>query len=154
MLSPNGLYSKKYVYSEPYYTDKCLVVIKEGADNTSSLKGKRIGVILDSIGKIRVQNYLENNNITATIVEYPTYEIMLNDLLSGAVYAAILPKVEYREYSNVYDTQLHSLKLPDVGYSVICNPEDADLITVINSVISEIKKTGELDALIKKYIGE
>ena len=153
MQCPKGLYPSKYTYSEPYYTDRCLVIIKRDADAYESFEGMTIGCIANSICESKLKIYAEKNKQQITVQKFPTYELMLNALQLQQINACVMPGAVYKKYaSNAFRT--HDTNLGDIEYSVVCSSENSGLITAVNNVINDMKSSGELDKMIQKYLGE
>lgn len=153
MQCPKGLYSSKYLYSDSYYTDSCIIAIKGGGDESVPVSELSFGVLSNSICSVRITTYLSAEGLRSTVTEYPTYETLLNALKRGEVRACVLPGIYYKKYAAEYSLKQHSVKLPDIEYAIVCNPENEDFIYLANTLLADMKKSGELDRLINKYTG-
>lgn len=153
MQCPKGLYSSKYSYSDSYYTDSCIIAIKGGDDENKPISELSIGVLTNSICKVRITTYLSAEGLKSAVTEYPTYETLLNGLKNGEVKACVLPGIYYKKFAAEHSLKAHSVKLPDIEYAVVCSPENEDFIYLTNTLLADMKKSGELDKLINKYTG-
>lgn len=141
---PTGLYASRYSYSEPYYTDSCIIIIKNTQSPDMPLDNARIGYINKSITEKRIDSYAEKNKISVSKQKFPTYETMLYALQSENIDACVFPRSVYQMYSSAALIE-HSIQLGDISYSVVCNKENAGLTELIDSVIHDMKSAGEID---------
>ena len=139
MQCPTGLYSSKYAYSTPYFTDTCLFIIGNDTADDMPLNGISIGVINGGICEDRLDSYVEKNKLTITKQKYPTYETMLGDLKSETISACVMQGTAYDEYAKG-NFKTHSLKLESISYSVVCNKENEGLCDLLNAAIADVIK--------------
>lgn len=149
---PQGMYSSKYAYSEPYYTDACLLIIRYDTPTDKDVDGMRIGVISGSICEKRIDSYADENKIAVTKTVYPTYELMLSDVKAGKTDACVMTGTEFARYGTS-EYRTHNQQLKEISYSVVCSKENEGLIYAVNDVIEKMWESGEMDLLIKKYLG-
>ena len=138
MQCPTGLYPSKYAYSDPYFTDKCCIVINKGTANDISLSGISIGFINGSICEKRLDSYIEKNKLDITKQKYPTYEVMLDDLRSGAIGACVMEGTAYDTYAKS-DFSLHVTELDPIYYSIVCSKENEGLCDLLNAAIADVE---------------
>ena len=152
MRCPRGMQETKYAYSDAYYMDKCLVIINKNADPDNGLNGMKIGVVKNSICETLLDEYIQETKLDISKEYYSIYELMLNSLRNGDIDACTMPKTIYKKYDG--DFSIHSKSLGDIEYAVLVSSENSGLVTVVNSVLKDMRESGELDRLIKTYIGE
>lgn len=153
MQCPNDFYESKYAYSETYYTDRCLMVIKRTSEASGSLNNAKIGVVADTISVTRLDSYVSDADISVNKQEYPTYDLMLNALKAERIDACVLPGIYFDKYQSTYAIKVHNASLDNIGYSVACNTEDSAFADIASAVINDMKKSGELSKLTEDYIG-
>lgn len=150
MICPRGLYSSKYSYSIPYYTDSCVIAVP-ALNASEDLNGKHVGVINDSICQKRMLSYIDDKNANITLDKYPTYEIMLNAMKNGEIGACVMSGIDFVRYEKQYRIAKHNITLANIEYSVVCVAENSELINLVDSVLYDMKDSGELERLIEAY---
>ncbi|RST77173.1 amino acid ABC transporter substrate-binding protein [Siminovitchia acidinfaciens] len=143
-------------FSQPVYSYGEALVVLNGNDSIQSiddLQGKKIGVqeatlYYDELIKesgINVQPYktiqdmtkeLINGRIDAYVADYPVYQMMLKELPDAKDKISAVPDYEPRY-------------IVDLGLGIPKNTPEFQ--KALNGAIDEMKQSGELDKLIKKW---
>ena len=142
---------KVYDFSDIYFTDAVGIMVKKslGAASFKDLDGKTIGVAQSATTKKALQEAADKIGIKIKFSEYATYPEIKTALDSGRIDAfsvdqAIL--LGYKEDS----VMLLPERFEEQPYGAAIKKGNTDLLELVNSVVDDMKKSGELDALLKK----
>ncbi|MDR1262215.1 MAG: transporter substrate-binding domain-containing protein [Oscillospiraceae bacterium] len=142
----------QYDFSQPYYVDAVGLLVKT-ADNISTyadLDGKTIGVAQSSSTRAALEPAAEERGINVEFLEFQTYPDIKAALDSGRVQCFSVDKAILTGYLD--DTVV---LLPDSfaaqPYGAAFKKGNAGLTAVYDELISEMRESGELDALVAKY---
>lgn len=143
---------KIHNFSDPYFTDGVALMVKKAANykGLKDLDGKNIGVAQSATSKKALQEEADKQKIKLNFLEFGTYPEIKAALDSGridsfSVDGAIL--FGYLDNSTVI--------LPDrfspQEYGIASKLSNTGLAKVVNDTINEMKKSGEIEKLIKKW---
>ncbi|MCR5735960.1 MAG: basic amino acid ABC transporter substrate-binding protein [Lachnospiraceae bacterium] len=137
-------------FSTPYTESRQVVILKEDSDITSvdDLTGKTIGVQLGTTGDIFAED-IEG----ATLERYNKGMEAVQSLSQGKVDAVIIDMMP----AKVFVEKNEGLKILDEDFAVeeyaICVAKDnTELLDKINTALSNLESSGELQKIIDKYI--
>lgn len=143
---------KVYNFSDSYFTDSVGLMVKKssGITDLKDLNGKKIGVAQSATSKKAIQDEADKIGAKVTFLEFATYPELKAALDSGridcfSVDGSILSG--YLDDSTVILDQRFSPQ----DYGIASKKGKDGLAKVINDTINEMKKSGELDNLIKKW---
>ena len=143
---------KAYNFSDSYFTDSVGLMVKKasGITDLKGLNGKKIGVAQSATSKAAIQAEADKTGTKLTFSEFATYPELKAALDSGridcfSVDGSILSG--YLDDSTVILEQRFSPQ----DYGIASKKGNDGLAKVINDTINEMKKSGELDNLIKKW---
>lgn len=141
-----------YDFSDPYFIDGVGLLVKKdsGIQSLKDLEGKTVGVAQSATGRKALQDAADKAGIKVKFLEFGTYPEIKTaldakrvDVFSGDT--AIL-------FGYVDDT---TIVLPDrfspQEYAVASKKGNNDLAKMVNDTIAEMKKSGEMDQLFKKW---
>ena len=143
---------KSYNFSDPYFTDGVGLMVKKAAKIKSlkDLNGKKIGVAQSSTSKQAVQVEADKLGIKIEFLEFATYPEIKAALDSGRVDCF---SVDTSILSSYLDKT--TMLLPDrfspQNYGVASKKGNDGLAAIVNQTINDLKKSGQLDKLIKKW---
>lgn len=147
-IEPDRLESVNF--SVPYTTAAQVIIIKEGSDiaTPDDLTGKRVGVQLGTTGDMYA-NDIEG----ATVERYNKGFEAVQALLQDKVDAVMIDS----EPAKVFVEQNEGIVLVDEAftyeeYAIAVAKENTELLEEINAAINKMKESGELQAIIDKYI--
>lgn len=174
---------EKVDFSIPYYTSVQYVIWEEGnADFTTSeaadgtdvvyweqLRGKKIGVQLDTTGMIYVDGEIEGVDFDGVLkdsgAECKPYdnaqmavEAMFGSDALDCVVVDKLPAQYLAENTKGHDLQCAALyydeeTATEEQYAICVTPGNTELLNAINEVLEEMIANGEIDALVSKHLG-
>ncbi len=137
-------------FSTPYTTAAQVIIVKEGSDIASpdDLVGKTVGVQLGTTGDIYAGD-IEN----ATVERYNKGYEAVQALLQGKVDAVMIDS----QPANVFVEQNEGIYVIDEAftyeeYAIAVAKGDTELLEEINAAIAKLEESGELQAIIDKYI--
>jgi aspartate/glutamate/glutamine transport system substrate-binding protein len=142
---------KVYDFSDIYFTDAVGIMVKKssGIKSFADLNGKTVGVAQSATSKKALQEGADKAGITLKFSEYATYPEIKTALDSGRIDAfsvdqAIL--LGYMEDSVI----LLPERFAEQPYGAAIKKGNTELLNLVNGVIEDMKKSGELDALLVK----
>lgn len=143
---------KNVDFTDPYTTASQVIIVKEDSDITKSddLAGKYIGVQLGTTGDIYASDYEEQG---ATIERYNKGFEAVQAMIQGKIDAVVIDK----EPAKVFVSQNEGIKILDEAltveeYAIAVKKGNTELLEKVNKALAELKESGELQAIIDKYI--
>lgn len=137
-------------FSDPYATATQVVIVKEGSEITSvdALAGKTIGVQLGTTGDIYVED-VEGATIERYNKGFEAVQALTQDKIDAVVIDG--------EPAKVFVSQNEGLQILDEAftteeYAICVKKGNTELLDGINTAIAKLKETGELQAIVDKYI--
>ena len=141
-------------FSDSYFTSVQNILVKEDSDikkvtDLKDKKDKKIGVQTGTTADIYCTNDFGDENIERFYKYIDAVEALKNKYIDAVVLDNEPAKVFIKENNEI-------VMLDDVyceeEYAVAINKNNQELLDEINNILVEIKKSGELDEIIKKYI--
>lgn len=137
-------------FSDPYATATQVVIVKEGSEIASvdDLAGKTIGVQLGTTGDIYVED-VEGATIERYNKGFEAVQALGQDKIDAVVIDG--------EPAKVFVSQNEGLKILDEAftteeYAICVKKGNTELLEGINTAIAKLKESGELQAIVDKYI--
>lgn len=137
-------------FSDSYATATQVVIVKEGSEITSvdDLTGKTIGVQLGTTGDIYVED-VEGATIERYNKGFEAVQALGQDKIDAVVIDG--------EPAKVFVSQNEGLKILDEAftteeYAICVKKGNTELLEGINSAIAKLKESGEMQAIVDKYI--
>lgn len=142
---------KSYDFSDIYYTDGIMVMVKKAAGYKTfrDLAGKTIGVAQSATTKKSLMDGAAQQGIEVKFAEFPTYPNIKTALDSGRIDAFSVDHAILLGYMDDTVTLLPDKFAPQ-PYGVALKKGNTALLEVVNSVIADMKQSGELDKLLAK----
>ncbi len=145
---------KEFAFSEPYFnSDITIAKRRDKAEirDLASLKGKRVGVQSGSPGATFMETQKVATGITLT--KYPTQDDALGALNRTEIDAVVgdEPVLTYSIYQSFPNLVTIGTHLAEEQYAVVVRKSDPDLLASVNKTLERLKKSGELEALRKKW---
>ncbi len=143
---------KSYNFSDPYFVDGVGLLVKKAAKFKSlkDLNGKRIGVAQSATSKAAIQVEADKLGIKVEFLEFATYPEIKAALDSGRVDCFSVDASILGGYVDKTAVILPDRFSPQ-NYGIASRKDNVGLATLINDTINELKKSGQLDKLIKKW---
>lgn len=139
-------------FSDPYYDAKNVVIVK--SDNTSisdkkSLKGKKIAVQKGTTGDDLATSITGDSNV----VRFNASTDAVTDLKNGKVDAVIIDSFPAQTFvkQNTDLKIVEGTSFSSEQYCIAVKKGNKDLLSKINKIIKQMKDSGEMDKIIKKY---
>lgn len=148
--------ASKYTYSESYYTEECLLAVKQGT-SSFALKNFTVGYIQSNrlrktAEDIIVSSYLsKNSGLNISKKAYASYTDMMDGLERGKIGGAALLRQTFNALRSSYDLTETTLIFGTIDYQVMCPGDSAVFSEVATIVIQEMKQSGELEQLYEQY---
>lgn len=143
---------KNVDFTDTYTTASQVIIVKEDSDITGpdDLKGKYIGVQLGTTGDIYASDYEADGS---TIERYNKGFEAVQAMMQGKIDAVVIDN----EPAKVFVSQNEGIKVLDEAltveeYAIAVKKGNTELLEQINGALAELKESGELQAIIDKYI--
>ncbi len=138
-------------FSDSYFetSQNILVRYGSGISKVSDLKGKKIGVQTGNIADINYTEEFGEENIERFNKHVDAVEALKNKRIDAVVLDHEPAKFFASENDEI--VMLNNVCKGE-EYAVAINKNNQELLDEINNILVEIKKSGELDEIIKKYI--
>jgi len=151
--------AKAVDFSIPYFeADQAVIVLKDRTDINSveDLAGKKIGVQEGTTGDFWVtDNLVKKGKVKEEDVKrYGKFTVALLELKKGGIDAVVMDKPAAEMYVKL-DNSLKVAVVIKTGekYGIAVKKGNKDLLDLINKVLEELIKSGEMEKLIKKWFG-
>ncbi len=143
---------KSYNFSDPYFTDGVGLLVKKAAKIKSlkDLNGKKIGVAQSATSKAAVQAEADKLGIKVEFLEFATYPEIKAALDSGRVDCFSVDGSILNGYLDK-STMILPERFSPQNYGVASKKGNEGLAQLVNETINEMKTTGQIDKLIKKW---
>ncbi|MDF2524792.1 MAG: hypothetical protein K0R31_2433 [Clostridiales bacterium] len=142
-------------FAEPYMkTGMVIAVRSENSDikTTDDLKGKVVGVKAGATSE-KVAQELKDMGMNITIKSYKETVDYLLDLENGRLDAAINDLLNQLEYNKTHpNVKVVGDPFTNSELGIAIKKGDSELVELINSVLKEMKDSGESDKLYKKWL--
>lgn len=143
---------KSYNFSQPYFKDSVGLMVKKnsGIKDLKGLNGKTIGVAQSATSKQAIQDAAKKVGSDVKFLEFSSYPEIKAALDSGRVDCFSVDGSILYGYLDSSTVILNERFTPQ-EYGIASKKGNDELAKTINDTISEMKKSGELDKLIKKW---
>lgn len=143
---------KSYNFSDPYMKDGIGLLVKKslGVSSLKDLDGKTIGVAQSATTKKALEEEANKQGITLKFSELGGYPEIKAALDSGRVDCFAVDAAILNGYVDDSTVILDDRYNPQ-EYGIASKIDNTELAKVINEVIGEMKSSGEIDKLIKKW---
>lgn len=143
---------KNVDFTDTYTTASQVIIVKDGSDivGPDDLKGKYIGVQLGTTGDIYASDYeADGSTIERYNKGFEAVQAMMQDKIDAVVIDV--------EPAKVFVSQNEGIKILDEAltveeYAIAVKKGNTELLEQINGALAELKDSGELQAIIDKYI--
>lgn len=140
--------AKEVAFTDDYIKSNQIIIVKQESDitNPATLHGKvavQLGTIADS--------YITDNYSNIEIVRENKFLACIEDLKQSKVDAVVMDELPAK---NLIDSTMKILSEPVISdsYGMIVAKDNKELLEAANYVISEMKKTGEIDEILLKHL--
>jgi polar amino acid transport system substrate-binding protein len=143
--------NKFFDFSDTYASTGMGILSRKDIKSLEDLKGKVIGVQLGSTWEITGREILDILP-GAKLRSLSNNLILVEELKSGAIDAVVFENVQIAKFMEV-NPQLTSFQLPTYSsdFAIVARKGD-DIVCKLNGALSEMKKEGVIDNIMKKWI--
>ncbi len=150
-MSYNVDRARNVSFSVPYFNASQDIVIRNDSDIKSAedIKNKMIGVQLGTTS----DSYCTENLKSSSVVRYNKSVDAVSDLINKRIDAVVVDDFLANKLIDKNPDLIKKLdeRLTSEEYMLCVNKQNTELLNFINSEIENLKQTGELDSIIKKY---
>lgn len=145
---------KEFGMSEPYFDSGNTIARRQDKPeikDLSNLSGKKVGVQSGTTGDKFMASQKTAGGVN--VVKFPTLDDALGALNRTEVDAVVgdEPILTYSIYKSFPNLMTIGRHLTEEKYAVVTRKSEKELLTQVNATIERLKKSGELDALKKKW---
>jgi putative glutamine transport system substrate-binding protein len=138
-------------FSQSYFTDHVGFLVKKGAFKSwKDLNGKKIGVAQSASTKKALTEQAEKDGIKVEFLEFATYPEIKAALDAGRIEAFSVDRSILSGYKDD-KTELLPEKFAPQDYGVATKKSNEALAKLVDDLIGEMKKNGELEKLYTKW---
>jgi L-cystine transport system substrate-binding protein len=154
---------KKYLFSEEgYFSGYSYIVVTgntEGINGFDDLRGKTISVPPASSWAYAVENYNAAHQDNPIIISYyeSTPDVLIANLLTGVVDATLLSESDVKLANTFWGTDFKTVGQPIDELETaryVYRKEAVELRDAVDTVLRELKASGELERLTKKAVDD
>ena len=142
-------------FSDPYFDASQALLVKKGSGITdlAALKGKKVGVQLDTTGEKYANDNAAANGYT--VVQFEDLPLMETAVRTGAVDAAINDNGVLYDYVKEFpDTEVTKEFATGESYGIGVKKGNTALLTKVNEVLKKAKDSGDYDKIYEKWFGK
>jgi His/Glu/Gln/Arg/opine family amino acid ABC transporter permease subunit len=145
--------AQNFSFSDEYFVTTQKILVKKDSDikSSSDLVGKKIGVALGTAG----DSYCSSKEDFEEPVRFSKPADAVLDLVNLRLDAVVVDDLTATQLINAVATD-SIIKIPEdltsEKYAMVVEKGNKELLSVINEVIREIKKSGELDRIVDSYV--
>ena len=143
---------QNYDFSDIYYTDSVGLMVKRSSSITSfrSLENKKIGVTQGSMTITSIKNAAIKEGVFINVVTYPSNRTLKDALDHGEIDAFAIDTSILHGYSGD-DVRILPEHYDEMHYAVAIKKDNSAVTKLVNEVIKEMIKDGELEKILIKY---
>ncbi|MBP2651215.1 MAG: peb1A [Firmicutes bacterium] len=143
---------QSYNFSEPYFVDGVRMMVKKnaGIQSIKDLNGKKIGVAQSATTRKVIQDETDKAGVKVEFLEFGTYPEIKTALDAGRVNVFSVDGAILAGYLDD-STVILDDKFATQQYGIASKKSNTALAKLVDETIAEMKKSGELDKLIKKW---
>ncbi|MDR1554999.1 MAG: transporter substrate-binding domain-containing protein [Campylobacteraceae bacterium] len=141
-----------YNFSSPYYTDGLALVVRKDSDIKSlkSLNGKSIGTVYGTTSRAVLREVAAQNGMKLKFFSFGAYSEIKSALSSSMVDCFVADRSILSQYADDSMMILDDI-ISIENYGIASLKSDTQLGEIVNEVIDELKSSGELSKLAKKW---
>lgn len=155
-MTPTEERKQNVDFSEIYYDAKQTILSPTSSAITDpkQLDGKKVGVQLGSIQEGLAKDMVEGGS-TMEVVPLNRINEIIQEIKSGRIDAAIIEDTVAKGFLEA-NPDLQASVIPEEGPagSAIAFPKGSELVDDFNTALQEMKDSGEMEELIKKWFGD
>ncbi|MFE1744963.1 ABC transporter substrate-binding protein/permease [Coleofasciculus sp. H7-2] len=148
-MTPTEERKKNIDFSDIYYEAKNTIVAKKGSNLTKpeDLAGKKVGVQLGTTQEKEASKFKNVN-----LVALNKTGDLIQEIKSNRIAAAILEDTIAKGFvANNPELELNTISNGEAAGSAIAFPKGSPLVDDFNRVLQQIKQSGEIETLVKKW---
>jgi ABC-type amino acid transport substrate-binding protein len=147
---------KNIGFSVPYFTNSQHIVVNRDNNEIkflNHLKGKKVGVLNESISKILISEINKIQNAGITMVMYTNTKDLFNSLQKKLITAVIVdtPIASWNCQDEKNDCKLGGLPIFPKNYVIAVRKQDRALLNGIDSILKESKKNTSIARILEKW---
>ena len=147
--------SKDFAFSEPYFNAGQVLIVP--ADNTeivgmADLDGRILAVELGALGHVEATTWAKRIP-DLTVRPYPTGDEALTAVTEGKADATLIDAIGGRLFLKEQPQLQIAQEVTVEPFAIVVRIEDEQLLTRLNTSLENLRQSGELAAIIGKWLG-
>ncbi|WP_286976205.1 basic amino acid ABC transporter substrate-binding protein [Acetomicrobium sp. UBA5826] len=141
-------------FTEPYYSANQAVLVKEGGGKTVTVLfgDHKLAVQTGTTGDLWVEENLEKTGILkGKVTRFDTFVLAIQDLLNGNVDGVVLDTPVALRYAAENPVVMVAEIITGEEYGFAVAKGNKELLEKLNKGLEEVKTSGKMDELLKKY---
>ncbi len=148
--------SKDFAFSEPYFNAGQVLIVP--ADNTeivgmADLDGRILAVELGALGHVEATTWAKRIP-DLTVRPYPTGDEALTAVTEGKADATLIDAIGGRLFLKEQPQLQIAQEVTVEPFAIVVRIEDEQLLTRLNTSLEKLRQSGELEAIIGKWLGD
>lgn len=147
---------KNVSFSEPYVEAGQAIIVKDGSDikSVADLKGKVVGVQRGTTGDDYVTD--EKNGVgVASVERYANGPDAAQSLVAGKIDAVVIDNEPAKKIVDNADGLVKlDENLTSEQYAIAVPKDKTELLDAVNNALKEMQESGELQAILDKYLNK
>ena len=143
---------QNYDFSDVYYTDSVGIMVRKDSDITSfkNLENKKVGITQGTMTTSTIKNAAIKEGVFLTCVTYPSNKTLKDALLHKEIDAFCIDRSILNGYIDD-SVMILPEQYDQMMYAVAVKKDNSAVTKLVNEVIRNLIKSGELDKLIAKH---
>ncbi len=148
-----------FAYSDPYFNAGEVLVVRAGDEDLAGwrdMNGRTLAVELGSEGHMEANRW-DRRLVDLTVQTYDTPDEALQAVAQGQATAALVDHASARLFAQQHpEASLQRLPEPVTvkPYALVVRKADGRLLRHLNSALDRLQDSGELEAILTKWLGE
>lgn len=151
--------TRDFAYSDPYFNAGEVLVIRAAETEIvewQDVNGRVLAVELGSLGHMEANRW-DRRLSNLTVRPYDTAAAALQAVVQGDAAAALVDYASARLFGHEHsDAQLQRLPDPVTvrPYALVVRKADGRLLRHLNNALDRVQRSGQLDAILAKWLGD
>ena len=143
---------QNFDFSDIYYTDSVGIMVKKASGITSfkNLEHKKVGITQGSMTATTIKNAAIKEGVFLNVINYPSNRTLKDALDNGEIDAVCIDKSILHGYIDSTVTILPE-HYDEMMYGVAIKKDNSSVTKLVNEVIRDMIKSGQMDKLLLKH---
>ena len=147
---------RDFAFSEPYFNAGQVLIVpasNEEIGEMADLNGRTLAVELGALGHVEATTWAKRIP-DLTIRPYTTSDEALTAVITGEADAALIDAISGRLFLKEQPQLTIAQEVTVEPFALVVRIEDEQLLNQLNDSLENLRQSGELDAIIGKWLGD